>query len=225
MLFWTWPETPVAFTTIKLENKCGFTVWPAVADSLAASLNTTKKTPAVLGSGEIYRMHVDPFWSGSIWGRIAGCARKEPYDVVNDMYATKATFKFLGGIAKLDTYKSLWSLEDGYNLPIAVVPHNSKNDFESWKNCGSMACTSDAENVCPKVFEDEDDGERERKRRYVYGVQRAVRRVFVQSTAIQRGVQETMFAGFSLLWSGRHLSAFDYALHPDFLSRLPWVII
>lgn len=147
-------ESPVPFKTIHLENKCGFPVWPVMADSMAPSLNTTKKALAVLQSGKVYKMDVDPFWSGSIWGMV-GCVEKKPCDNLSNMYATKATFELLGGIAKPDTFSV--TLENGYNLPISVVPQSSKSDSK-WKYCASMGCTVNAENLCPKSLQVKREG-------------------------------------------------------------------
>lgn len=158
-------ESPVAYKTIKVVNNCAFPVWPAIVGS--SDLPTPKMRK--LKAGESFSWKADPFWSGSIWGRtgcvfnsrgLGGCDSgdcggtlqcKDDERTADITAITKAEFELLGGIAKPDTFTV--SLEKGYNLPMSVVPSYMVNNISRSRPCESMACTADANTVCPKKLQ------------------------------------------------------------------------
>jgi len=126
-----------------------------------------------VGAGESYSWNVDPFWSGSVWGRtgcvfnsegIGGCdsgdcggklvCKDESQDQITAI--TKAEFELLGGIAKPDTYSV--TLENGYNLPMLVVASSAANNISSSRPCESMECRANANVVCPKDLQEKKKG-------------------------------------------------------------------
>lgn len=156
-------ESPVAYKTIRVVNNCAFPVWPAIVGSTDLPPPRMSKVKA----GESYSWKADPFWSGSIWGRtgclfnpqgLGGCNSGDcggnlqcKVESQDNIAITKAVFEFLGGIAKPDTFSV--TLEKGYNLPMSVVPSYSANNVSSSRPCESMACTADANAVCPKELQ------------------------------------------------------------------------
>lgn len=161
-------ESPVAFKTMRVVNNCAFPVWPAVVGSTDLPPPQMRK----LRAGESYSWKVDPFWSGSIWGRtgcvfnsqgLGGCdsgdcgGNLQCQDEGQDIVAiTKAEFELLGGIVKPDMYSV--TLEKGYNLPMSVVPSYIANNIGSRRPCEVMACTADANTVCPKELQEKKKG-------------------------------------------------------------------
>jgi hypothetical protein len=94
---------------------------------------------------------------------IVGCFLRKSIngELVNDnsedvREITKAEFEFLGGIAKPDTFSV--SLEDGYNLPLSVVPSYALDDSSNPRPCESMVCIADANAVCPKDLQEKKKG-------------------------------------------------------------------
>jgi len=163
-------ESPMAYKTIRVVNNCAFPVWPAIVGSTDLPPPQLRK----LRAGESYSWKADPFWSGSVWGR-TGCVfnsqglgscdsgdcggnlQCEDDERTADIMAiTKAEFELLGGIAKPDTYSV--TLEKGYNLPMSVVPSYAANNISISRPCESMACTADANAVCPKKLQEKKKG-------------------------------------------------------------------
>jgi hypothetical protein len=159
-------ESPMVYKTIRVVNNCTFPMWPATVGSTDLPPPQMRKVRA----GESYSWKADPFWSGSIWGR-TGCVfnsqgiggfdsgdcggNLQCKDESHIMAITKAEFKLLGGIAKLDTYSVM--LEKGYNLPMYVVPSYAANNISSSCPCESMECTANTNAVCPKNCGDKGD--------------------------------------------------------------------
>lgn len=161
-------ESPVAYKTIRVVNNCAFPVWPAAVGWSTDLPPQMRKVRA----GESYSWKIDPYWSGSIWGRtgcvfnsrgIGGCDSGDcggnlqcKYDSQDIKAITKAGFELLGGVAKPDTYSV--TLENGYNLPMAVVPSYASNSISRRRPCESMECTANANAVCPKDLQERKKG-------------------------------------------------------------------
>lgn len=215
-------ESPVAYKTIKVVNNCAFPVWPAIVGS--SDLPTPKMRK--LKAGESFSWKADPFWSGSIWGRtgcvfnsrgLGGCDSgdcggtlqcKDDERTADITAITKAEFELLGGIAKPDTFTV--SLEKGYNLPMSVVPSYMVNNISRSRPCESMACTADANTVCPKKTANEEE------RECGYSMQRSLRWIFAEVSHFQQGICEGLSACVPFpKW--HHMSSFHGLLHPHLL--------
>ncbi|GLJ38108.1 hypothetical protein SUGI_0775780 [Cryptomeria japonica] len=133
--------------TIRLENKCSFTVWPGIASFNTHEYDTPDGFKPVLNSGESYSITFPMQWEGLIWGR-TGCSfdsseagscysgdcggflrcEKAP---LNQKISTPITQVLLqNGTSAVD-------VEEGYNLPLSI------------KSCGSLGCSATVADVCP----------------------------------------------------------------------------
>ncbi|KMT06470.1 hypothetical protein BVRB_7g161390 [Beta vulgaris subsp. vulgaris] len=142
------------------KNKCSYTVWPGTLTGTGPQLPSTGFT---LESGASYTLAALPSWSGRIWARTR-CS----LDAVTQKFvcgtadcasgqiscngaggippATLVEFT-LNGYDNTDFYDV--SLVDGYNLPVSVLPVNSKR-------CNSTGCPADVNKSCPPELQDKD---------------------------------------------------------------------
>eukprot|EP00253_Pinus_taeda_P015888 PITA_15888 len=161
-------ESPMPYKTIRVVNNCAFPLWPATVGS-------TKVPPQMMmkvGAGESYSWKVDPFWSGSVWGR-TGCVFNSQGigtcdsgdcegklhckgEIQNITAITKAVFELLGGIAKPDIFSV--TLEKGYNLPMSLVASYAATNISKSHPCESMECRANSDLVCPKDLQMKKNG-------------------------------------------------------------------
>ncbi|KAG8931730.1 hypothetical protein FRC02_002282 [Tulasnella sp. 418] len=131
----------ISFATarmFKVENKCSYTVWPAIFTDLNVSKNGTKGPTgweAPTGSGMSVEVPED--WTGRIWGRrdcnfnspnpgpnscvTGGCIGGllcDPYSGTGVPPATLGEFR-LSGSNGFDYYGV--SIVDGYNIPMGIT--------------------------------------------------------------------------------------------------------
>ncbi|KAJ4298775.1 hypothetical protein N0V88_003808 [Collariella sp. IMI 366227] len=126
------PPRDKAPIQLVVANDCGESVWPGIV----TQAGTGPGTGGFELSPDTSRlMWIGPDWAGRIWGRTNcsfnadGSGPSNNSGVDGYVPATLAEFTLQGGSSNDQTFYDI-SLVDGYNLPLTIIYHPSKNT--SW---------------------------------------------------------------------------------------------
>ncbi|KAM7506857.1 hypothetical protein LguiA_017310 [Lonicera macranthoides] len=147
-----------SWAAITLVNKCNYTVWPGVV-----TLDGSPELPTtgfVLPKNESRTINAPTFWVGKIWGRThcsvnttrnfsrfscltgdCGSGKIECAGLFGVKPVTQAMF-YLNQFNDTNLYEL--SIDDGYNLPMLIVPQGGTG-----VNCSNTGCISDLNHACP----------------------------------------------------------------------------
>ncbi|KAB5533675.1 hypothetical protein DKX38_016761 [Salix brachista] len=145
----------VVSTTFTITNSCNYTVWPGVSSSGGSAFSTTVFS---LEKNESKILIPPASWTGRFWGRtyctenssgyfscITGDCGSGKLECSGSRGAPPATLAefMLDSLDGLDYYDV--SLQDGFNLPLLVVPSD--------QSCSSTECIGDVIESCPPELE------------------------------------------------------------------------
>ncbi|XP_028803287.1 G-type lectin S-receptor-like serine/threonine-protein kinase At1g11330 isoform X2 [Neltuma alba] len=141
----------VTSTKFTVANKCSYTIWPGIVSN-----DPLSSTGFVLKTGESRIISAPTSWNGRFWSRTqctqdstgnfscvtgdCGSRKLECQDKGGTPPATLIEFS-LGQVQGQDYYDV--SLVDGFNVPVAVVPHGGCGE------CKSTYCLADMISLCP----------------------------------------------------------------------------
>jgi len=160
------PNTTMTPIPIYITNNCHENVWPGIGTQNGQGPGTGG---FLLVPAEQRVLFVSPDWQGRIWGRTncsfnadgsgpfnlnglggdgtacmtGDCFGKLSCEFTGKVPTTLAEFNLLAGTEGKQTFYDI-SLVDGYNLPLAIVYHPSKNTSWIPPNLTNCACIASA---------------------------------------------------------------------------------
>ncbi|KAF9604443.1 hypothetical protein IFM89_006725 [Coptis chinensis] len=139
-------EATAAFSTVHMQNRCSYTIWPMAASTVSTPQAMSWKPNGLpIPSGKNLTFSLPKLLSVDLWARsfcpnTSGlCATGDCDDDYNCIPIATTMVRIISG-SKQDSYAI--TLINGFNIPVLVTPLGNKG-------CSATSCSVDVNDRCP----------------------------------------------------------------------------